>query len=181
MRDIRREPILTDTFESVDRFQPATGSAYIYRVSSEDRSGHTVTWRTGCTDVHFIEVVTETSAGFQVAGNDEVFFLRSGSSLSSLLTPLGFGRIVYIDITGLSHPTWAALIKGAVAAHLEVRVVYVEPNRYKRSAAPLEGQTYNLTARIAGIPRCRALPQSPVPMNLCLFRFWALRAHAFAM
>jgi hypothetical protein len=67
------------------------------------------------------------------------------------MRPFGAGRVVYIDITGLSHPTWAALIRSAIASRLEVRVVYVEPNRYKRSSAPLEGQIYDLSSRIAGI------------------------------
>jgi hypothetical protein len=151
MRELKREPILTDTFESVSLFTPAPGSVYIYRVSNEDRSGHTGTWRQSCKDVQFIEVATESVSGFQVSGIDEEFFLRSAASLSRLLTPLGVGRTLYIDITGLSHPTWAALIRAAIAAKMEVRAVYVEPYRYKRSAAPLEGQIYDLSARIAGI------------------------------
>jgi hypothetical protein len=151
MRELKREPILTDTYESVSLFTPAAGSAYVYRVSNEDRSGHTGQWRQSCTDVDFIEVTTETVSGFQVAGTEDEFLLRSAASLSKLLTPLGSGRVLYIDITGLSHPTWAALIRAAIAAKMEVRAVYVEPYRYKRSTAPLEGQIYDLSARIAGI------------------------------
>lgn len=151
MRDVKREPILTDTFESVNLFKPVAGSAYVYRVSNEDRSNHATQWRQSCTDVLFIEVTTETISGFEVAGNIEGFLLRSAASLAKLLSPLGAGRILYVDITGLSHPTWAALIRAAITARLEVRVIYVEPNRYKRSAAPLEGQIYDLSARITGI------------------------------
>jgi hypothetical protein len=101
--------------------------------------------------VQFIEVTAETVAGFEVAGITEGFLLRSAVSLEKLLAPLGTGRILYVDITGLSHPTWAALIRAAITARMEVRVIYVEPDRYKRSAAPLEGQIYDLSARIAGI------------------------------
>ena len=151
MRDLKREPILTDTYESVSLFRPVPGSAYVFRVSNEDRSGHTVRWRQSCSDVQFIEVTNESVSAFQVAGVEEDFFLRSAVSISRLLTPLGTGRVLYIDITGLSHPTWAALIRAAIAARMEVRAVYVEPYRYKRSAAPLEGQIYDLSARIAGI------------------------------
>lgn len=151
MRDVKREPILTDTFESVNLFKPVAGSAYVYRVSNEDRSNHATQWRQSCTDVLFIEVTTETISGFEVAGTIEGFLLRSAASLAKLLAPLGAGRILYVDITGLSHPTWAALIRAAITARLEVRVIYVEPNRYKRSAAPLEGQIYDLSARITGI------------------------------
>lgn len=151
MRELKREPILTDTFESVSHFTPVPGSAYIYRVSNEDRSSHTGQWRQSCKDVQFIEVTTESVSGFQVSGVEEEFFLRSTASLARLLAPWGTGRVLYVDITGLSHPTWAALIRAAIAARMEVRAVYVEPYRYKRSAAPLEGQIYDLSARIAGI------------------------------
>lgn len=151
MRDLKREPILTDTYESVSLFAPAPGSAYVYCVSNEDRSGHAGLWRESRSEIQFIEIITESVSGFRVAGVEEEFFLRSAASLSRLLTPLGTGRVLYIDITGLSHPTWAALIRAAMAARMEVRVVYVEPHRYKRSAAPLEGQIYDLSARIAGI------------------------------
>lgn len=151
MRELKREPILTDTFESANLFTPEPGSVYIYRVSNEDRSGHTGRWRQGCKDVQFIEVTTESAYGFQVSGVEDEFLLRSAASLSKLLAPLGTGRVLYVDITGLSHPTWAALIRAAIAARMEVRAVYVEPYLYKRSAAPLEGQIYDLSARIAGI------------------------------
>ena len=151
MRDVKREPILTDTYESVNLFKPVAGSAYIFRVSDEDRSNHAAHWRQGCADVQFIEVTTETVSGFEVAGVSEGFLLRSAASLAKLLGPLGTGRPLYVDITGLSHPTWAALIRAAINTRMEVRVVYVEPYRYKRSAAPLEGQIYDLSARIAGI------------------------------
>jgi hypothetical protein len=108
-------------------------------------------WRQTCKDVRFIEVTTETVSGFEVAGIPDRFLLRSALSLEKLLAPLGAGRVLYVDITGLSHPTWAALIRAAIAARMEVQVIYVEPNRYKRSAAPLEGQIYDLSTRIAGI------------------------------
>ncbi|WP_196488896.1 hypothetical protein [Burkholderia diffusa] len=151
MRDIRREPILTDTYETVAQFRPVEGSAYIYRVSGEDRSSHTSQWRSQCRNVLFIEIESETPAGFRIKGDERDYFLRGAASLLSLIQPLGAGRIVYIDITGLSHPTWAAIVRSAVASRVELRVVYVEPNRYTRSGAPLEGQIYDLSSRIAGI------------------------------
>lgn len=151
MRDIKREPILTETFESVGHFTPIPGSAYVFRFSNEDRSTHTSKWRQGCKNVDFIEITMESISGFNVSGQGEEFLLRSAASLTRLLAPLGPGRVLYLDITGLSHPTWAAIIRAAIALRMEVRVVYVEPYRYKRNAAPIEGQIYDLSARIAGI------------------------------
>jgi hypothetical protein len=151
MRDVRREPILTETFELVSQFTPDRGSAYIFRVSNEDRSNHSARLRERCADVRFIEVSTESNAGFEVSEFNGSLHLRSAASLARLFAPLGVGCIVYIDVTGLSHPTWAALIRAAIASRMQVRIVYVEPNRYRRSSAPLEGQIYDLSTRIVGI------------------------------
>jgi len=56
-----------------------------------------------------------------------------------------------VDITGLTHPVWAAILRAALVARFDVLAVYVEPNRYARSSAPVEGQIYDLSMRIAGI------------------------------
>ncbi|MBB6135850.1 hypothetical protein HD842_004027 [Massilia aurea] len=151
MRNIRLEPILTDTYESVDEFRPVPGSAYIYGVTAEDRSTHTAHWRAECQDVNFVEIHSEAFAEFQVVGDLDKYFLRGTTSLNKLLNSLGSGRVLYIDITGLTHPTWAALIRTAVDVYKEIRIVYVEPSRYRRSEAPLQGQVYDLSSRIAGI------------------------------
>ncbi|MBJ7547488.1 hypothetical protein JHC42_11630, partial [Pseudomonas sp. OA3] len=55
------------------------------------------------------------------------------------------------DITGLTHSVWAGILKSAILAKLEVLVVYVEPDVYSRSSAPVEGQIYDLSASIQGI------------------------------
>ena len=51
----------------------------------------------------------------------------------------------------LTHPVWAAILRAALVARFDVLAVYVEPNRYARSAAPVEGQIYDLSMRITGI------------------------------
>ena len=58
---------------------------------------------------------------------------------------------VYVDITGLSHSTWAGVLKSAIDNGYKVMVVYVEPGLYSRSDAPLEGQIYDLSDKITEI------------------------------
>lgn len=67
MRDIRREPILTDTYETVAQFRRAESSAYIYRVSGRTRSGHKKRPRSQDENVQFIEIESETPTGLRIA------------------------------------------------------------------------------------------------------------------
>jgi hypothetical protein len=58
---------------------------------------------------------------------------------------------VYIDITGLRHHVWAALLRSALRTRVRVAVVYVEPTDYRPSLTPTEGEIYDLSERIEGI------------------------------
>jgi hypothetical protein len=58
---------------------------------------------------------------------------------------------VYLDITGLPHHVWAALLRELSAASTDVRVTYVEPADYIFSRAPTEGTIFDLSEEIGGI------------------------------
>lgn len=151
MPDVRREPILTETFESAQLFQPPPGSTYVYGINHEDRSGHVSAWRNSAVDVRLIEISQESQATFKASHSESEFFLRSTLSLARLFDGGATNGRVYVDLTGLSHPVWAAILRAALSMRLDVLAVYVEPNRYARSSAPVEGQIYDLSKRITGI------------------------------
>lgn len=151
MPDIRREPILTETFDSAQVFRPPPGSTYIYGINHEDRSGHVAAWRTSAVDIKLIEISQENRATFRASHSESEFFLRSTTSLTKLFDGVSPNGRVYVDMTGLSHPVWAGILRAALSARLEVLAVYVEPNKYSRSTAPVEGQIYDLSMRITGI------------------------------
>ena len=48
--------------------------------------------------------------------------LRSSSGLAKFWEQAN--TPCYLDITGLTHPTWAALLRGALLARVDLRVVY---------------------------------------------------------
>lgn len=150
MREVSSEPVLTETYPLAERFRPLEGSLYIYGTSPEDRSQHVASWRGATTNLTFVEICSETSTSFKVVGKDGDFLLRSSSGLSPLFEGQAASRI-YLDITGLTHSVWASLLRAALVARREVVVVYVEPNEYSRSESPVEGQIYDLSARITGI------------------------------
>ena len=101
MPDIRREPILTETFDSAQQFRPAAGSTYIYGLSHEDRSGHVSSWRDSAAEVRCIEISQETQATFRASGIDSDFFLRSSGGLAKLFEGCAQGgRVVWGEAAG---------------------------------------------------------------------------------
>ncbi|MBK9624060.1 MAG: hypothetical protein IPO38_05725 [Rhodocyclaceae bacterium] len=150
MRDTRNEPILTDTYERASDFHPPAECIYVFARSDEDRSTHINHWLSTSTATT-IEISTQTPSIFSIVGNSGQYFLRSDSSINSLWSNGNDRSHIFIDITGLTKPVWAALLRSALATDRQVSVVYVEPDSYKLSAAPLEGQIYDLSTRILGI------------------------------
>lgn len=139
------------TYSATNEFTPSPQSVYFYGLSPEARSGHVAAWKTRATDVSTYEITDETPDSFRIAASDSIYFLRGSLSLRRIFSELPKGIVVYLDITGLSHSVWAALLQAALLAEANLRVVYVEPNAYSRSAAPVDGQIYDLSLRITGI------------------------------
>lgn len=150
MREIKSEPVLTDTYETPAGFMPQRSSVYFYGDSDEERSKHIKSWVDSVESVSFRHVIGETPTTFFLEQGGE-YFLRSQKSLVDLWTGVDPAAKIYIDITGLTHSVWAAVLRSAINAGFEVLVVYVEPKAYSRSGAPVEGQVYDLSERISGI------------------------------
>jgi hypothetical protein len=153
MPNIRDEPIPTATYDSAKLFRPLPGSTYIYGLSHEDRSGHVSSWRDSVSDsnVTFVQISDENQASFRASDVESELFIRNTGSIEKIFKSCAQGGQIYVDITGLTHPVWAAILRAALIARFDVLAVYVEPNRYVRSSAPVEGQIYDLSTRITGI------------------------------
>jgi hypothetical protein len=72
--------------------------------------------------------------------------LRSGVDLRHFWRSLDRSR-VYLDITGLEHSVWAPLLKSALSLGLHVFCVYLEPEAYRFSRSPREGDIFDLALR----------------------------------
>ncbi len=150
---IPNRPIFTKTFSSIDEFRPDTQSVYLTGKSVEQRSEHLQHWQAATVDVDFVDIINEESntAVLQSAGQDPVRLpLRSSRQIEAFLrnTP---GSCIYLDITGLRHHVWAALLRGALGTRRRVVVVYVEPHDYRPSLTPTENEIFDLSERIEGI------------------------------
>jgi hypothetical protein len=146
---------LTTTFESVADFCPEPGSAYVAGVSVEKRSRHGEQWEHGCRNVQFYRVLREAADEIEFSGAGGVIQLRSLSQLTAFWQAVE-SKVLYLDITGLRHSTWAALLRGLKNTDgKRVRVVYVEPDDYRMNPRPTQNVIYDLSEKIEGI---RPLP-----------------------
>lgn len=142
----------TSVFGSRLDFQPASGSVYVYGQSIEERSHFGAAWMAACTEVEFVRLYESASLEMSVGvgGPDARISLRASSAVRDVLAR-AVGRILYLDITGLSHHVWAPIVKSAWEMNLDLRSVYVEPAAYKFSALPREGEVFDLSERIRGL------------------------------
>jgi hypothetical protein len=148
MSRLASQPILTETFESVLSFVPPKGSAYLFADNGETRSRHIQSWLGAAEGVEFVEITRQGGGSFD--SGDRTYALRRSVDVESFVRSIS-SPIVYVDITGLRHAVWAPLIKALFFAGKELRATYVEPDAYRRSVAPLEGQIYDLSTSIEGI------------------------------
>ena len=153
---IRERPLFSDTYSDVDNFIPEPNSIYVYGESPEDRSFHVQAWKRKIRNVKFVRIVDQTSSTFlaEIDGTNKIMSLRSLDQLRGLWRTLNH-KIIYIDITGLSHHVWAPLLLTSLPTCQRVMAVYVEPANYRFSSAPKEGDIFDLSERINGI--------SPIP------------------
>lgn len=127
----------------------------------EGRSTHIDAWQTRAVDVRFARVIEERENEFTIEDESgkRAVSLRSRRQLADIIREVSGARL-YLDITGLSHHVWAPLLRAALENCSDVKGVYVEPGDYRFSAAPTEGEIFDLSERIKGI--------RPIPGFACL-------------
>lgn len=156
MGTIRDRPLFTDTYANFDDFLIENESTYVFGTSVEERSSHLNKWEGKIGNVIFASILNQgsNSISVEIEGDVKTLALRSGEQLRNMWNDLKY-KTVYLDITGLSHHIWAPLLKASLTTCTQVMVVYVEPGDYRFSAAPKEGEIFDLSERITGI--------SPIP------------------
>jgi hypothetical protein len=152
MLEVFKQPILTDVYARADEFSPLPRCGYVFAQSVEERSEHTSAWASTRPDIRFVEIIRQdaTLVEVSIAGEIRSISLRSERQLREFWKWLGCQE-VYLDITGLGHQVWAALLRSGLYAEGRLMVVYVEPYDYKFNAAPTEGQIFDLSEKISGI------------------------------
>lgn len=149
---VRDRPLLTEVFEEPSAFAPAPDSAYVLHRSPEARSEHFTSRGSMLSNVRLVEIgdIQPLVVSITVEQNTWSLQLRSARALAGLWHEVS-GMTVYLDITGMPHHVWAPLLRSALQARAEVVVVYLEPDKYRPSGVPTEGEIYDLSERIAGV------------------------------
>lgn len=139
------EPLLT-TELLPDDLVCESGSLYLHSHGPEERSSLDPVWVAAQHGVAFEQVVEAESEVLEIAGVR--IAVRSRAELTAALDG---SPLVYLDITGMTYPTWAPLLMACLTSGTKVRVVYREPLDYKRSDNPTRGMIYDLSEKISGI------------------------------
>lgn len=155
-------PSYTIRFTSRESFSVPPDAVYLYGESVEHRSHLPKEWvaTQGCSFVR-LEELDYDSLAFKIG--EETYQLRSRSDLRAFADRAqNLSTTIYLDITGLSHHVWAAILTefiGRTASPdnggIQVMAVYVEPSTYTRSAVPRPGDIFALSERLHGL---RPLP-----------------------
>lgn len=145
----------------VEEFTVPSGSTFLYsRDADEDRALPSQEWFSqidsvgkhqaslGVNEAEELEISFPSGAHPRRASLFDAPSLRA--ELEALPQPL------YLDITGLSHRTWAPLIRAAQDSEgIDLRVIYLEPAEYLRRLSVDEQPIYDLSEKFEGL---RPLP-----------------------
>lgn len=147
---ILSRPLFTDTYDNLYSFTPDKNSTYIFSSGEECRSKPPKNWRTKqhCDFLSITE--TENSVIFHTQEGEIERSIRGQASLTSTLHDIT-KEVIYIDITGMGHNTWAPLLKCSLETQKTIICVYSEPKSYRFSNVPTEGTIFDLSTKISGI------------------------------
>lgn len=162
MNEFHLSPSCTARFGSRAEFNVRAGAVYIYGESVENRSHLPSGW-TSIQDCHFFRIEEMDYEVFAFRAEGREYRLRSRVDVVAFVDRiLDASRIVYVDITGLSHHIWAPVLSEIVlrtqrvgGEAVRLSAVYVEPVHYTKSKVPQPGDIFALSDKLHGI---RPLP-----------------------
>jgi len=140
-------------------FTVPVGSSFLYsHQADEDRATPSPNWFTSIDpdeiDTRTVEVdEDENLIVHPPNGIPTVISLYDAPRLAEFIESLP--QPVYLDITGLSHRTWAPLVRATAQAVADVRVIYLEPAEYLRRTFVDAQRIYDLSEKFDGL---RPLP-----------------------
>ena len=149
---VGRRPLPTTLYEDTASFMVPDGAAYVAARRGEERSEHAIALQQRSPGAVFIEVIEQSRSSFKIEGREEPVRLRSPRELAAFWSSVSDSGTYFVDITGLNHSVWAALIGAALDVGLMVEAVYVEPASYKpNTIADPSRDLFDLTAGFEGL------------------------------
>ena len=142
---------LTRSFRTLSLTDLPTDTVYVFAADSNEERGRLAVWAEvlQARPEACIEIVAQESTAlvYQRQGQPVRLSLTDTAALCALF-PLS---AVCIDITGLTHSIWAALLRIALEHVDTVTCTYSEPARYQEHPSPSSSSQYDLTVEFAGV------------------------------
>lgn len=153
MTKINQDYLYTDEWNDIESIVLETNALYIYAHDPEERSifcAQKLVLKNA--QVNFLELrFNDIDDTISVVGDEETCIsLHSTNQVGSLLSPYK-DSVIYIEVTGLSCRVAAPLMKYAMDRHLEMRIVYAEPNTYRVKEFRKMGIHQDLCETVSGI------------------------------
>lgn len=147
-----KNPTFTTTF-GPNLLQLPNDCTYVHCPNEEDRSTVDDSWSEEASSrgVRFATVHEHSLDSFDVTvhGQTSLHQTRSEASIVDLIRRIS--GPIYLDVTGLSHATWAPILRGLVLAGTQHKLAYTEPASYSRRHDLAGGFLYDLSESIQGI------------------------------
>jgi hypothetical protein len=153
---ITKDYLFSSTFINVSSVLLEDNAVYFYSNSTEERSHFADALRAQYQDkCHFVGIEKSSDSDVIIdkeQGDD--FSLKSMNQMKKFLDRYKADH-VYIDSSGLNIRVCAALLRHAIAYYsntsTDIKVVYVEPEKFKLEAFRQEGEFHDLSENISGI------------------------------
>lgn len=177
MTKINQDYLYTDEWNDIESIVLETNALYIYAHDPEERSifcAQKLVLRNA--QANFLELkFNDIDDTISVVGEEETCIsLHSTNQVDSLLSPYK-DCVIYMEVTGLSCRVAAPFMKYAMDRHLEMRIVYVEPNTYRVKEFRKMGIHQDLCETVNGIAPLpgltNLLPHRESPLFVVLLGF----------
>lgn len=177
MTKINQDYLYTDEWNDIESIVLETNALYIYAHDPEERSifcAQKLVLRN--TQVKFLELkFNDIDDTISVVGEEETCIsLHSTIQVNSLLSPYK-DSVIYIEVTGLSCRVAAPFMKYGMDRHLEMRIVYAEPDTYRVKEFRKMGIHQDLCETVKGIAPLpgltNLLPHRESPLFVVLLGF----------
>jgi len=128
-----------------------TDALYVFRISDEEERDRAGLWGKIFSDNsrYCLRITRESEETFSV--------FTKGSEVEVSYTDLEKIRqlfswsSVYIDITGLTHNTWASLVRALRTVDRSLFAIFTEPDNYSPHKSPSSSNLFDLTSSFGGI------------------------------
>jgi hypothetical protein len=149
---VGHRPLPTTRYDDAKEFLVPPGSVYVAARRGEERTEHAIALQQRSPGAEFLEVIDQSRSSFMLAGSDAPVALRSPSELAAFWQALDENQQCFVDITGLDHSVWSALISTGLDLNRRVEAVYVEPASYKANKISVPSRDiFDLTESFEGL------------------------------